>query len=87
MENTTTLTHIVLFLISASLLLWQDSIFSFEYGNAISRIIISLSFVLIIASQAITKSDSRFNLGRLGFANKWGKYTYGIYLLHPIALQ
>ena len=26
------------------------------------------------------------NLQRLTFASRWGKYTYGIYLLHPIAI-
>ncbi|HKR07139.1 MAG TPA: hypothetical protein VJY62_21055, partial [Bacteroidia bacterium] len=47
---------------------------------------ISISFALIISSQAITKSASKLNAGNWPFANKWGKYTYGIYLIHPVAL-
>lgn len=45
------------------------------------RIFTSLSFALVIAAMAFTKLDLSDN-----FLNKWGKYTYGIYLLHPIVL-
>ena len=69
-----------------SLLYWNESIFCFEYGYAVSRIFISVSFALIIAAQALTKRESALNLGHISFANKWGKYTYGIYLIHPIAI-
>jgi peptidoglycan/LPS O-acetylase OafA/YrhL len=85
-ENSSTLTHIALFIFSFCLVLWGDPLFSFNYGAAISRIFISLSFALIISAQAITKRESKFNLGNMSFANKWGKYTYGIYLIHPITL-
>jgi peptidoglycan/LPS O-acetylase OafA/YrhL len=78
--------HFILFAFSFSLLLWGDSIFTFKYGNAISRLFFSFSFAMIIAAQAITLKDSPLNLGKFSFANKWGKYTYGIYLLHPIAI-
>ncbi|HKR07344.1 MAG TPA: acyltransferase, partial [Bacteroidia bacterium] len=46
-EKSSTMTHLILFIISFSLLFWKDSIFSFEYGNAVSRIFISISFALI----------------------------------------
>lgn len=85
-EKTSTLTQLLFFIISFCLILWNTSIFSFKYGNATGRIFISLSFILIIASQAMTKSNSKLNLRNFSFANKWGKYTYGIYLLHPIVL-
>jgi peptidoglycan/LPS O-acetylase OafA/YrhL len=85
-ETRSTWTHLTLFIISFCLLFWKDSLFSFQYGNAISRVFIALSFAFIIAAQAITKSRSRLNLGNFSFANKWGKYTYGIYLIHPIAI-
>jgi peptidoglycan/LPS O-acetylase OafA/YrhL len=85
-EQTSTWTHLVYFLISASLIFWSNSLFDFEYGHAVGRIFISISFALIICSQAITKTESKLNLGRWSFANRWGKYTYGIYLLHPIAI-
>lgn len=86
-ENISTLAHITLFVFSFCLVFWEDILFSFNYGAAISRIFISFSFALIISAQAITKRESKFNLGRISFANKWGKYTYGIYLIHPIAIS
>lgn len=85
-ENSSTLTHITLFIFSFCLIFWGGALFDFNYGAAISRIFISFSFALIISAQAITKRESKFNLGNMSFANKWGKYTYGIYLIHPIAI-
>lgn len=85
-ENSSTSTHLILFFTSFNLVYWSNDIFSFPYGEAISRLFISLSFALVIASQAMTQKESVFNLGNLAYANKWGKYTYGIYLIHPIAI-
>jgi len=68
------------------LLFWHFRWFGFEYGNAISRICTSVIFALIIGAQAMTKSDSVLNLKNFAFATRWGKYTYGIYLIHPMAL-
>jgi peptidoglycan/LPS O-acetylase OafA/YrhL len=86
-ENATTNIHIILFLIAFGCMYSQHIITAHvPYGNAFERVIIATSFVLVIAAQAITKKESIFNLSNLSFANKWGKYTYGIYLLHPIAI-
>ena len=85
-EKSSTLTHTILFAFSFNLLLWRDVLFPFKYGAAIAPIFFSFSFALIISAQAITKSESIFNLRNLIFASKWGKYTYGIYLIHPIPL-
>jgi peptidoglycan/LPS O-acetylase OafA/YrhL len=85
-QNSSTFTHLSFFILSFCLVFWSDSIFSFKYGDAIGRLFISFSFALIIAAQAMTKSKTKLNLGNISFANKWGKYTYGIYLIHPIAI-
>ena len=85
-ENTSTWTHLILFTSTFALLLLRPRFALFNYGIAVSRIVISIFFALIIVSQALTKSKSRLNLGNLHFANNWGKYTYGIYLLHHVAL-
>ncbi len=85
-ENCSTPAHLLFFLFTFFLTLWSNSIFSFHYGAAVERIFISTSFILIIASQAMTKQESILNLGNWKFASRWGKYTYGIYLIHPIAL-
>jgi peptidoglycan/LPS O-acetylase OafA/YrhL len=47
---------------------------------------VSFSFALIISAQALTKSETKLNLMNFSFANKWGEYTYGIYLLDHMAI-
>lgn len=85
-ENASTPTHLFLFLLSFCLLFWNDSIFQFQHGYALGRVFVSCSFALIISAQALTKSDSILNLSNINFASRWGKYTYGIYLIHPLAI-
>jgi peptidoglycan/LPS O-acetylase OafA/YrhL len=85
-ENGSTKHHLFFISLSFCLVFWEHSIFNFPYASALSRIFISSSFAFVIASQALTQSNSRLNLKNISFASKWGKYTYGIYLLHPIAL-
>ncbi len=86
-ERTSTAAHLLFFSCSFLLILFSDMIFSYDYGAAIGRFFISLSFAFIISAQAITKSTSPLNLQNFSFAREWGKYTYGIYLLHPIAIN
>lgn len=85
-EKTSTWTHLSFFIITFCLLLWGENLFPFKYTDSFLRLLISFCFGLIITAQAITKSNSALNLSNMSFASKWGKYTYGIYLLHPIAL-
>ncbi|HRH58565.1 MAG TPA: acyltransferase [Chitinophagales bacterium] len=85
-ENSSTKTHIVLFSVVIFLLVYGDELLEYKNALAFNRAIYSFSFGMVIAAQAITKSQSPLNLKNLSFANKWGKYTYGIYLLHPIAI-
>ena len=85
-ENISTRTHILLFSFSFGMILWGNRLFDFDFGPAIVRFFISFSFALIISAQAFTTKLSILNLGRLSFPSTWGKYTYGIYLLHPIII-
>jgi peptidoglycan/LPS O-acetylase OafA/YrhL len=85
-EQTSTRTHLLSYFISFSLLLADNRISGLKYGTAIASVLACLSFGFIISSQALTKSDSVVNLGKWSFANRWGKYTYGIYMLHTIVL-
>lgn len=85
-ENSSTKTHAVLFGIVIFLLMYGGELLNYNGGLVFNRAIYSFSFAMVIAAQAITKSQSPLNLKNLSFANKWGKYTYGIYLLHPIAI-
>lgn len=84
-EKSNTFSHLILFSVLLILLLWQREIFYFKYGLALSRLFISVVAAGIIASQAFTLNASKLNIGNWTFASKYGKYTYGIYLLHAIA--
>jgi peptidoglycan/LPS O-acetylase OafA/YrhL len=86
-EKTSTGTHIILFVVCFSCMYWSGgSMLEYKYGPSLFRVSITLSMAMIIAAQAFTKSQSPMNLHNFKFANKWGKYTYGIYLLHAIVL-
>lgn len=85
-ERTDTTAHLILFLFSLLLLLYVDVLFDFPYGRAVARVFTAFSFALVISAQAMSRTNSAFGLGNLRFANRWGRYTYGIYLLHPIAI-
>ena len=45
-----------------------------------------VSIFFVLSGFLITRQDSILNLGNISFANRLGKYTYGIYLIHPIVL-
>ena len=85
-ESATTSTHLSFFLFSGGLLLCNQAMIKYEHGYAFSRILIAVSFAFIIAAQAMTIHSSSLNLGSFSFATRWGKYTYGIYLLHPLVV-
>ena len=85
-ENTSTVTHFILFLITFIIYFWYQDIFPKDYFYVYGTIILSFCFALIISAQALTTRKSILNLQNFSFANKWGKYTYGIYLLHPVVL-
>ncbi len=53
------------------------------YYIALSRFANILFFGFVIAHQNFSKTDT-LKLSHLKFFTKWGKYTYGLYLLHPI---
>lgn len=50
------------------------------------RIIISFFFIWIILEQNFSE-NSWFKMGNFKGITKWGKYTYGLYCLHPIAIS
>lgn len=85
-EKISTQGHLLLFLVAGLLVYFQYDWRYLPYGEAIGHPILAIIFAVIIAAQAFSKSPSILHLGRFSFANYWGKYTYGFYLLHPIAL-
>ena len=84
-ENIKTPVILASFVIFVFSLLYAKELFPERAGLAFSRLYFALLFGFIIASQSMIKTRSRLQLGNIRFANNMGKYTYGIYLLHPIA--
>jgi peptidoglycan/LPS O-acetylase OafA/YrhL len=72
--------------ILALLLLFRTELSTNGYLPALSRLPIALATALFICAQALSLKPGPANLVNWKFASRWGKYTYGIYLLHPIAM-
>lgn len=85
-ENATPQKQVIFFLIPLIILLNTKYFTHIPYAIALMQVLITFFFAMNICFQALTKRDTIFNLGRYKLPSKWGKYTYGIYLLHPIAL-
>jgi len=66
-------------------LLYRRELFSTTFLLIIKRIIISFFFAWIILEQNFCKK-SLFKISRLKTITKLGKYTYGLYCLHTIAI-
>ncbi|WP_299248670.1 acyltransferase [uncultured Cytophaga sp.] len=85
-KNISTRTHCLFFVLFFGLIFYNQELFDFKYGLAIGRVFISFSIALIITAQAMTTSNTFLNLKNFKLGTYWGKYTYSIYLLHPICL-
>ena len=86
-EKTNKTAHIFIFISIFALLMSGSQWLIPYYDYALNRVLMSFLFAVLIASQALTTNKSFVNLGNFKFAEYWGKYTYGIYLLHPISIK
>lgn len=68
-----------------SLILWENYLFSGTALIALRRVIFSVFFAFVILEQNFCV-NSLYKISRLKKASELGKYTYGLYLLHPIVL-
>jgi peptidoglycan/LPS O-acetylase OafA/YrhL len=59
--------------------------FRIPYANVFTRLVSTLFFAFVILEQNYCR-HSLYKFSRLKTLSFWGKYTYGLYLLHPIAL-
>lgn len=50
------------------------------------RLLKVIVIAIIVTSQAVSKYKSWFSFDNWKFAEKWGKRTYGIYMLHPFCI-
>jgi peptidoglycan/LPS O-acetylase OafA/YrhL len=79
-------TNLVLIISVLLFLLLGDYLMSDTSLKIYGRTIFSILCALFIASQCLSKIDSSLSLHRLKVFSNWGKLTYGIYLLHPVAI-
>jgi peptidoglycan/LPS O-acetylase OafA/YrhL len=57
-----------------------------EPGWVMGRVCFGLFFAFVVLDQSFNRGPE-LKLARSRFMSFWGKYTYGLYLLHPIALM
>ncbi len=85
-ERSGSAAHLSLFALAFCMMLSIDLFAQFPHGEAIGRLFTAGSFALLISAQALSRTDPPLGLGNWSFANRWGRYTYAIYLLHPIVI-
>jgi len=85
-ENTTFYFQLLLIIIAILLLFFTEEISNTNWIRHLQRDLLSITFGLFIASQAFTKNLSLLTLSKYKYMTNWGKITYGIYLIHPIAI-
>jgi peptidoglycan/LPS O-acetylase OafA/YrhL len=76
---------ILLYVIGISLLMYTDLIFDKDL-NSLIRVVNALFFAFIIAEQSFS-SQSFFKFSNNKLISSLGKYTFGLYMLHPIGIQ
>jgi peptidoglycan/LPS O-acetylase OafA/YrhL len=68
------------------ILMYSDLLFSNYFNQSSSRIINALFFIFIILEQSYAK-HSLFKFSNFKLISSLSKYTYGLYMLHPIGVQ
>lgn len=63
----------------------SDKLFYLPGSMLMLRWLLDIFWAFIILEQNFSE-HSWFKLGRIQFFSNWGKYTYGLYMLHPIAI-
>ena len=76
---------LVIYLLTLCLIVFKKEIFASETMQVFKRIIVSTTFILVILEQNFSKK-SLFKVGNWKRISSLGKYTYGLYCLHGIAV-
>ena len=74
------------YLFGLMLIFYGERIFQIFQVPGMDRLMYTLFFGFIIAEQNFA-TNSLLKMSRLSAITYWGKYTYGLYLLHPLAIQ
>ncbi len=76
---------VTFYLLGISLILFRDFWTSFGMMRSIERLVFAAFFGFVILEQTYAK-HSLVKVGAFNFFSKWGKYTYGMYCLHILAI-
>lgn len=74
------------YLLGVAHLIFRDTLYNTPDTVVFSRLAHCLFFLFIILEQNFAE-NSLVKLSRFRLISRGGKYTYGLYLLHPIAIQ
>ena len=85
LERSNKFFNLIPYVVVIIFLLYRQELFSTTFLVIIKRIIVSFFFAWIILEQNFCK-NSLFKVSRLKIITKLGKYTYGLYCLHTIAI-
>ncbi len=78
--------RMLIYSIGIVLIIFGKSIQPDEWYLIIQRVLTTAFFAFIIMDQCYASSDVMKFSGS-SFLSKWGKYTYGMYMLHPITID
>lgn len=76
---------IIPYLLTILFIVFKQEIFAADAMKVLKRLIMGTTFALIIVEQNFCE-NSLFKIGRFKRISALGKYTYGLYCLHPIAV-
>lgn len=84
-EHLNKITIVFVYILAVTWLYIITNVNNIYYFSVYSRLISTLFFIFIILEQNYS-INSIYKFSKNNFFTFWGKYTYGLYLLHPIAL-
>lgn len=80
------LVSLLIYLSGITVLFFRDNLMdSFVYGEVCIHLFYGAFFSFVILDQNYSH-ESFLKLGRYKYLSFWGKYSYGIYLLHPVVI-
>lgn len=73
------------YLVLGVLIIYKNDLFTSPISIVFQRLLFSLFFAFIILEQVFSER-SILKIGKFKFISFWGKYTYGLYIWHSVAI-
>jgi len=84
-KNTPEIRRYVIYISGITYILLRGYFFNHLFSAVMDRLITSMFIAWFIMDQNFCSSE-KLKIARFRFISKWGAYTYGMYLLHQVAL-